>query len=351
MSHRPQLDGLRFFAFLAVFIYHVNEQYLPWGWAGVQFFFALSGFLITRILVRGETGDIGADLKRFYLRRTLRIFPLYYALVAWVALTQHLDHKIWHVLYLVNVRGYFDRSLNLLLGHFWTLCVEEQFYLLYPLLLLFTPARHRFSLLFILIAGSKAFQAYAHARMFMPHARILLPYCGEDLLWGCVAGLIDLRTLPGRHQGKLCMLAGVAFLVLAWNLHKTTRPPGPHELWSVSLFGSGSALVVFGAWRSTDRWIIGPLSWAPLAYLGRISYGLYALHYPILLGHWVNEIPYGFLIPRPYGELALTIGLAAASWRFFEGPINRLKDRVAPSPSNDLETAFGRHPVACGEGA
>ncbi len=96
---------------------------------------------------------------------------------------------------------------------------------------------------------------------------------------------------------------------------------------SYTLFGIGCALVVFGAWRTSSRWIVGPLSFAPVAYLGRISYGLYTFHHLILRGNWLNTIPYAFFIPRPWGELALTIAISAASWRFFEGPINRLKDR------------------------
>ena len=144
-----------------------------------------------------------------------------------------------------------------------------------------------------------------------------------------MAGLVELRTKPGRSEGPACFLAGWPTLVLAWNLHERRLPipAGWQDLASVSLFGIGSALVVFGSWRSADRWIVAPLAFAPLAYLGRISYGLYAFHLPVLRGNWMNWLPYGFLVPRPYGELALTVALAAASWRYFEGPINRLKDR------------------------
>ena len=329
LSHKPQLDGLRFLAFFAVFATHAWPERCPWGWAGVQFFFALSGFLITRILIRGESGRVGPDLRRYYIRRTLRIFPLYYAIVILIAPTARWGDVGWFLTYTYNIRAYLQTSWNDILGHFWTLCVEEQFYLLYPLALLFTPPRLRFPLLAALIAATKAFQVHAHHHLAMPWARLLLPYCGEDLLWGCVAGLVELRTGLGRHEGKACFLAGLPTLVLAWNLHerRLAIPNEWQDLVSVSLFGIGSALVVFGAWRSADVWIVAPLAFAPLAYLGRISYGLYALHLPILRGGWLYSIPYGFLIPRPYGELALTIALAAASWRYFEGPINRLKDR------------------------
>ena len=146
-----------------------------------------------------------------------------------------------------------------------------------------------------------------------------------------MAGLVELRTGRGRYEGPACFLAGWPTLVLAWNLHERRLPIAANwqDLISVSLFGIGSALVVFGAWRASDRWIVAPLTLPPVVYLGRISYGLYAFHLPVLRGGWINEIPYGFLIPKPYGELALTILLSAGSWKYFEGPINRLKDGLA----------------------
>jgi peptidoglycan/LPS O-acetylase OafA/YrhL len=330
IARESQIDGLRFLAFLAVFVYHYKENVCPWGWAGVPFFFALSGFLITRILVERESGHVGSDLKRFYIRRTLRIFPLYYAIIAFVATTHQVADVGGLLTYTYNIRAFLFRSLGGIMAHFWTLCVEEQFYLLYPLILLFTPARLRFAVVSALIVGAKLFQIHAHRSLPMPWARILLPYCGEDLLWGCLAGLIEFKTKPGRREGTTCFLAGLPILVLAWNLrqHRLPLPEVPQEIASLSLFGIGCALVVFGAWRSNSRWIVGPLAFAPVAYLGRISYGLYAFHYPVLRGEWLSAIPFGFLIPRPWGELALTIGLSAASWQFFEGPINRLKDRM-----------------------
>jgi peptidoglycan/LPS O-acetylase OafA/YrhL len=341
--HQPQLDGLRFLAFLAVFFHHAWPVNCRWGWAGVQFFFALSGFLITRILVRAESGDLGADLRRFYLRRTLRIFPLYYALVVFMASTGQIDNLGYLLTYTYNIRGYFTRSLSEVFGHFWTLSVEEQFYVLYPLILLFTPARRRIAMVLVLIASAVGFQAYAHYRMSLPSARILLPYCGEDLLWGCLAGMIELRTRPGRLEGPACFVAGFPILLLAWETHdgRLPLPAGLMEVGSVSLFGIGSALIVFGAWRSEGRWIVAPLALAPVAYLGRISYGLYVFHMPVMRGGWVEAIPYGFLIPRPWGALAMTIGLSALSWRYFEGPINRLKDRRTGRPVADGSSLVG----------
>src|SRR4051812_20304282 len=224
MPHKPQLDGLRFLAFLAVFFFHARPGRYFWGPQGVQVFFTLSGFLITRILVLGESGRLVADLKRFYIRRTLRIFPLYYAVVGWLWASGLLAGVGWYLAYLYNVRAFLIRGWGGPVGHFWTLCVEEQFYLLYPLALLLTTSRLRLSMLGLLILGTKAFQAYAHARLSIPWSTFLLPYCGEHLLWGCVAGLVELKTRPGRWEGPIALLLGVALILLTrarpdWAVH------------------------------------------------------------------------------------------------------------------------------------
>ena len=129
---------------------------------------------------------------------------------------------------------------------------------------------------------------------------------------------------------------GLPLLVLAWNLNqgRLPLPVAVQDIGSVSVYGIASALIVFGASRCTARPLVGALTLAPMAYLGRISYGLYAFHLPMLRG-WYDAIPFSFLVPRAWGALGLTIGLAALSWRYFEGPINRLKDRatwVEPRP-------------------
>jgi len=330
MPHKAPLDGLRFLAFLAVFVFHARPESCPWGWAGVDLFFALSGFLITRILLRGESGRIGADLRRFYVRRTLRIFPLYYAIVALIGTSGPAGDLPWLFTYTYNIKSYLSTSLNDQLGHFWTLCVEEQFYLLYPPILLLTPGRFRVPLVAALIVASKGFQAHAWASSTMPWARFLLPYCGETLLWGALAGMIELKARPGGYAGTAVLLVGLPLLVLGWTLHerRLALPARFQDLAATSTLAIGFASVVFGAWRTTCPLIARPLSIAPVAYLGRISYGLYAFHIPVLHGGWLDAVPYGFLVPRMYGSLAITIGVAALSWHAFEGPINRLKDRL-----------------------
>lgn len=232
----------------------------------------------------------------------------------------------------LNIKRGLEPGLDRTLGHYWTLCVEEQFYLLYPLLLLMTPRRARFPVLGALIAGSVAFQVYAAWHLDIRAVRILLPFCGEHLLWGCIAGLVDLRhPRPRRGEGAACFLAGWPLLVLGWGLRqgRLPLPVAVQDVASVTVVGVACTLIVFGAARCTARWIVAPLAAAPVAYLGRISYGLYAIHMP-MLRLWYDQIYYAYLFPRSWYSLVATVGLAALSWRYFEGPINRLKDRLAP---------------------
>jgi peptidoglycan/LPS O-acetylase OafA/YrhL len=300
----------------------------------VRVFFALSGFLITRILLKGETGNLGRDLKRYYIRRTLRIFPLYYLIIAVIWSQGELTNAAWFLTYTANIKAYLDASFNRMLGHFWTLAVEEQFYVLYPLLLLLTPRRGRGVLLVLLIAGSVGFQVYAHRHLSMPWAKWLLPYCLEDLAWGGLAGWVELRTRSRKGLGTACVLVGVPLLILAWRLNEQRISPLSPALQAdvaPTVYGLGSSLLVFGLWRTSNPLLVWPLSLAPIAYLGRISYGLYAWHIPVVHGGWTFSIPFAFYIPQPYRDLLWTIALASLSWHLYEKPINRLKDRWAPA--------------------
>ena len=208
IPRQSQLDGLRCLAFLAVFIYHYQEDIYTWGRLGVEFFFSLSGFLITRILVKSESGRIDRDLRRFYFRRTLRIFPLYYLIIAVVCSNEQIDDVAGLLTFTYNIRAYLLRSMGGMMGHFWTLAVEEQFYLLYPWLLLFTPNRYRLALVSGLIVATKVFQYTAHhSAGMMPLSRVLLPYCGENLLWG-LSGRSDRTSDQARSLGGNRLFSG-----------------------------------------------------------------------------------------------------------------------------------------------
>ena len=164
------------------------------------------------------------------------------------------------------------------------MCVEEQFYLIFPPCFSITPRRWRFGLVLALIGGSTAFQWYAHAYLQMPMAMWLTPYCVSDLAWGAFAGLIELRTRRRRFEGTLLVGLGCAILVVAWHLNegRLGLAPARQLVLAPAAFGFGSACLVFGLWRTTNPLLVWPLSVAPVAYLGRISYGLYVFHLPVL---------------------------------------------------------------------
>src|SRR5512138_1198839 len=156
-SHNRSLDGLRFFAFLLVFFFHAL-QWSPWGnwpiirfgYLGVPIFFVLSGFLIGGILLdlkdKHSPGfGLGAKLKTFYIRRSLRIFPVYYLFIGILTLLMVMSGRLdpvardsifWHLAYLTNFRSFFAGMSHITQGHFWSLAVEEHFYLLAPLVVL-----------------------------------------------------------------------------------------------------------------------------------------------------------------------------------------------------------------------
>jgi peptidoglycan/LPS O-acetylase OafA/YrhL len=220
-------------------------------------------------------------------------------------------------------------------GHFWSLSVEEQFYLLYPLLLLLTPARFRLLLLLLLLVGSSLARATLHS--LYPESRYwaLLPVQSEYLVWGCLAGLFDVaqpeRPLP---LGRL-LAAGLVLHALAAldQLGLFGRPNATG--FCQTLHGVGFALVVLSLWRLPDGRLLRLLTLAPLVYLGRISYGLYVFHNfcrgvdaPL-----VEALPWLGVVPGPVLTLAVVVSLAMLSWHLFEAPVNRLKGWVPYRPA------------------
>jgi peptidoglycan/LPS O-acetylase OafA/YrhL len=349
-GHRAQLDTVRFVAFLGVFIYHCDEAAFPYGSLGVQLFFVLSGFLITRLLLLHETGSLRHDLGIFYVRRTLRIFPLYYLVLVVLLLASRLDHPWWHFLYLHNVLMFLQPGMSPgITGHFWSLSVEEQFYLLFPLLLLLAPVRSRLLLLLLLLVGSSV--ARSILLSLYPETRYwaLLPVQCEFLIWGALAGLFDVtqRDRPIPLGGLLTVGLLLTALATVDQFGGFSRPNSLGL--SQTLHGVGFALIVLSLWRLPEGRLLRLLTLPPLVYLGRISYGLYVFHNfcygvdaPI-----VGALPWLGVVPAPVLTLAVVVGLAMLSWHFFEAPINHLKDwfpyqgRRRPLPSPVLPSPAG----------
>jgi peptidoglycan/LPS O-acetylase OafA/YrhL len=321
---KRQLDGLRFFAFLLVFISHLAGFPSVWAAEGVNLFFVLSGFLITRIILFYETGSIKHDLGVFYARRTLRIFPLYYATLIVLLPFGLLPYPAWHFVYLWNVKIFLLGHSVSLVNHYWSLCVEEQFYLTFPPLILLTKKSLRPYLIAALILSTLA------ARCFFAHCYpgalydLLLPVRGQYLLWGCLAGYLELSTLCRTVNGTVLFFLGLFLNGIWFALYFShIQMLGLGETFS----GISMALIVFGLWRCVNPLVLSVFTLPPLVYLGKISYGLYILHwFSVMVSALIGlKVPALLQLNQVVVRFALTVIMAALSWHFFENPINNLK--------------------------
>ncbi len=343
--YAPQLDGLRAIAVAAVAWSHWQDRRLL-GFAlgdGVYLFYVLSGFLITGILynLRG-VDDRGAGLRAFYARRALRIFPAFYLTIAIVALADVpgvRESWLWHATYLSNVwiglHGWPDY-----LSHFWSLAVEEQFYLLWPWLILFAPARALVPAIATTIVAAPVFHLWIDSLDPANEAMIaLLPSSLDALGAGALLAVLDRRQASGLSPRAMrtalwCSLP--PFLAL-----QITGALGyPLPFWGPALLQTFEAFVFGWVVLSASRGFSGPvarvLSAPPMRYVGRISYGAYLWHafMPLLVDPVVDRLPVGeWWVPIRGVMLAVaTIAVAAASWHLVEEPINRLKSRFPYVP-------------------
>jgi peptidoglycan/LPS O-acetylase OafA/YrhL len=341
-------DGLRAIAFVLVFFSHKISfaQVDPYGEVGVWLFFALSGFLITRILA-GEREEIERgrstaldSLRRFYIRRTARIFPPYYALLAIISVvwllvpidffwrTEKLAYATFTTNFLVGSRGLWVGNF----GHFWTLAIEEQYYLFFAPLVLFMPRKYTMTLCLALILSAVVTKTVLVAQGVSSITAGVNSIVNFGLLSvGGVAGLNAHRRLPPWSTGGVAQFAVLAtFVALA------------------PLFGSDAKWLIFAKLsvvlpaflliqiaQGQRSWFVGLLHWSPLRDLGRISYGAYLLHNLIYLAPLISGIPPKTMIFGPswvlftVAEFVSTIAIATLSWRYMEKPIIAWTARVA----------------------
>jgi peptidoglycan/LPS O-acetylase OafA/YrhL len=341
LSYKPQLDTLRLIAVLLVYHFHANVflehngNLFPYGALGVQIFFVLSGFLITRILEATQTGVLLSDFRTFYVRRCLRIFPAYYALLVCLLLIGQLPFPFFQFTYLFNLKVFLDKGFTGTIVHLWSLCVEEQFYLLYPLALLLTPKKIRVILLSVLIVLSIWANFYSQAVFNNRPYYLLLPVCGQFLLFGCLAGHAQLRGWADKSNGTLLMFVGVTLQAIDQYLVFST--PGFADkndlFWyrNYTLSAFSIAIFVLGLWHTKNNLVLKVFNYVPFVYLGKISYGIY-LYHPF---SFVVRAIICYLLPPAKvlnGELVafvITIVWSILSWQFFESRILKLKDRFA----------------------
>jgi peptidoglycan/LPS O-acetylase OafA/YrhL len=350
-GHRVQLDGLRAIAVGCVILYHWSEvawpavfRLLPWGDIGVELFFVLSGFLITRILlgcralVESDRAPQSQVVGIFYARRFLRIFPAFYATLALAVLLDIPPAREtfwWNATYLSNVYFALRGSGHGAVTHFWSLAVEEQFYLLWPSLVLLTPRRWLAPAFCAAIALGPLWRGATLLAGWNPFAvGWLLPGRIDDLAigallaWAWTAG----NTHHRRPLVRVAAWVGVPLTLLCF-VRSYSDPLDPLVQWIGPLArGLAFAAPIDGAARELGGVAGRFLAWRPVVYIGRISYGVYLLH---MFAPWLLHRVLAGTALDPFSHpvralplvLAVSIGGAALSWHFYERPLNSLKER------------------------
>ncbi len=344
-AYSPQLDGLRAVAVAAVAYSHWLPGWqfgVPFG-AGVHLFFVLSGFLITRILLGlRETPDRRGAIGRFYLRRTLRLFPAFYVVLAlaWLAAVPLAATTWpWHAAYLSNVFIAWQGAWQGHFSHLWSLAVEEQFYLVWPWLVVWTPRRALPALFAATILLGPLTHALAAARGLPEPFWALVPGGSADSLglgalvaWRSWAPAAAPHARLWPRAGAAALLAWLALALVEWQ--GTALPP------LIAVWRQVLQAVVFAwiVWRAVDGWpgaVGGVLGHRALVAIGRISYGIYLVHpfAPIVLNAVLTKLglppsPAFGAAGRALAAWFVSLAMAAVLWRVVEAPWHRLKARV-----------------------
>jgi peptidoglycan/LPS O-acetylase OafA/YrhL len=332
--YRPDIDGLRALAVLAVIGFHASAASVPGGFAGVDIFFVISGFLITDLIAREmEQGKF--SLAEFYNRRVKRILPAYVVVALFtLAVSSYLLIPNDYVFYTTSLAaswgfvsnvffsllswGYFgQRTEEFPLLHTWSLSVEEQFYFFYPLLLMFLYGRWRRHIVPILLALALAGLVLSQWQSASVGAFFLLPYRAHELLIGALCAFALARSRPAS-AARATTFAGLG-LALATGSLLLLRPqyhfPGVNSLFPCL----GAAFLIYGGARPNpvSRLLGARL---PVA-IGLMSYSLYLWHWPVFSFLRYRHITLD--APTGAAAVALSVLLAYLSWRFIEVPARR----------------------------
>lgn len=342
MRRIVELDSLRGLAALAIVIYHLKPQAMPMGWAPVDLFMVLSGYLITTIIL-GHAGKSGF-LMAFYARRTLRIWPLYFlALGAIVAVNPVLPKRFpldalpYYATFTQNLPRYWSDSapaFNWYFLHSWSIALEEQFYLIWPALIALLGRRG------IVPAALGLVGLAAISRAEGLHWWLLASRCDGFALGGLLAYLLqaresspilDRKLVPGLTAAAVIGVAGMG-LTYAWSGGEFKEEG---MSWASSLFITSLNVANFGVVglvvEYAGRGALRPLRMGALTYLGRISYGLYLLH-PLVIITLVmagRRVGLGDSWWIYTAQVAACVVVASLSWQLFEKPVLKLKDRFA----------------------
>jgi peptidoglycan/LPS O-acetylase OafA/YrhL len=333
ISYRPDIDGLRAIAVLSVVFYHAGIKIFSGGYIGVDVFFVISGYLITTIIVK-EIEANEFSIIRFYERRIRRIYPALYVTVPFVLLAAYLLYDpsnftqtsksiMATTVFMSNVlfwteSGYFDAPSTLKpLLHTWSLAVEEQFYIVFPLLIL-VITRYAKKLLKLLL-GALAFLSFLLSIYYLKHDASASFYFAHLRAWELlIGGLLAIDVVPAKINTTfrhLFSILGLA-MIIGSLLSYTHNTPFPGT--SALLPTLGSAFIIYSG-ISGDSIVGKILGLPPFVFIGKISYSLYLWHWPIILfgKYYVVRNPTDIEI---FSWIAISFIFSAFSWMIVEKP-------------------------------
>ena len=365
-KHLLPLDGLRGVAILMVLLFHVGQmpldsvgtplgraldRFASIGWTGVDLFFVLSGFLITRILL--DARDAPNYYLVFYARRVLRLFPLYYlSLIVffwiWPLLAGHFAlfrlhnpgsfrnrEQLWYWFDLVNLRTAFYPLLIPLLTHYWTLSMEEQFYAVWPVVVRHLRERWMAVLALVVIIGTPLLRALPWVQsvnaVYPNFVYRLTPFNLDTLLCGALIAVLWRHVaLKQLRLGAAAVFALTLPAVVLWGSPEPGRGTVAPTVLAV-MFG---ALLLLSL---TTRALGAVFSWKVLRWMGKYSYSVYLLH-PMVI-NWTNvpmahllrgrQIfpgdPYASFLAQGAVNIAMCFLVARSTWALIESPMLRLK--------------------------
>jgi peptidoglycan/LPS O-acetylase OafA/YrhL len=376
------LDGIRGIATLAVIYAHLGL--LGCGWIAMECFFVLSGFLITRVLLNDQSvaPTFGVYLKRFYLRRILRVFPVYYGYLLLLTLLtpvlppgDEIGRQLPYAYsYVFNFFILYDgHTATKLLDHLWSMCVEEQFYLVWPLLIALLPGRKAAWALWLLVMAAPLTRAWVI--MAWPGAPddglIENPYLAIYFLTsshldafaiGALLNYVRLRPQPWQLALVLLLTVAAGVAASGWGIRPyvvggdlfnfgwpMSLPRNWQSVWGYSLINLNCALLIAACCQPglLQRFF----QWRPLEFIGERSYPTYVFHYGILMlftpaREWLIEaIGSRSLAALLISPAYLAVVLWVAHWihERVEKPVFRLKNRFSvlanPTRSESVQPA------------
>lgn len=367
---RPQIDGLRCILFIVVFCVHYAPDPMRLGYFGyaLPVFFVMSGFVITQVLLSADHLPLGERLRVFYIRRLLRIVPVYFLVLFPMIALGMIAYPAWYVSYLVNIKlfllsldasstdfsAWFNRSWQHQNWHFWSLSVEEQFYIVFPLALYLAPARSRVAMMILLVLCSIA--AHVLFIRYLPNSfyGALLPVCMEYFAWGGAFSLLHSQKRLGRLNPSWTFMLSVAAILLTISVQAWRDNPGVLQF-VTKLYQTPIALALgFMIW---SLWSLPPehpvarfLSFRPFVYMGEISYTCYLVHLvalDIFLAAGL-QLPFATFVNNGIGAFFVTLLLAIPIWHLYEKPIYGLRryfpySRPAKPPAINPTPAAAPH--------